>query len=252
MAQSAAKRTPLGIDAFWDKHTSDPPLRWKKWRVQYKLAQLAKENIILDTLLGPKPEMVDLLFEPIYEETIAGASAQSERERNARNAQQKMNWQNKCQRLIEIGIMCGDKPWPLADRKTVFLLYLSIGVEGRRILNCKNPHIIIDTLTTVDIWKIVEEAFIRPRNITFDRHVFLITKQLRGETVDHFYGKLKDSAENCDFEKKEETLIRNAFITNLMDPEFQKELLKQTVEPRQASELAINMELGMRNQHQMQ
>ena len=148
--------------------------------------------------------------------------------------------------------MCGDKPWSLADRKTVSLLYLSIGIEARRILNCKNPHIMIDTLTNVDFWKIVEEAFIRPRNITFDRHVFLITKQLRGETVEHFYGKLKELAENCDFENKEETLIRDVFITNLMDPEIQKELLKQTVEPPQALELAINMELGMRNQHQIQ
>ena len=37
-----------------------------------------------------------------------------------------------------------------------------------------------------------------------------------------------------------------------MDPEIQNELLKQTVDPRQALELAINMELGMRNQHQIQ
>ena len=91
MAQSANKRTPLGIDPSWDKPTPDPPLRWEKWRVQYKLALLAKENIILDTLLGPKPEMVELPLELIYEETIVGASAQSERERNALNAQQKMN-----------------------------------------------------------------------------------------------------------------------------------------------------------------
>ena len=140
----------------------------------------------------------------------------------------------------------------LADLKTVSLLYLSIGIEGRRILNYKNPHIMIDTLPTVDFWRIVEEAFIRPRNITFDRHVFLITKQLRGETVEHFYGKLKELAENRDFENKEETLIRDVFITNLMDPEIQKELLKQTVEPRQALELAINIELGMRSQHQVQ
>ena len=252
MAQSAAKRTPLGIDAFWDKPTPDPLLRWEKWRVQYKLALLAKENIILDTLLGPKPEMVDLPLEPIYEETIVGSSAQLERERNARNAQQKMNWQNKCQRLIEVGIMCGDKLWPLADRKRVSLLYLSIGVEGRRILNCKNPLIKIDTLTTVEFWKIVEEAIIRPRNIAFDRHVLLIMKRLRGEKVEHFYGKLKELAENCDFENKEETLIRDVFITNLIDTEIQKELLEQTIEPGQTLELAINMELGMRNQQQIQ
>ena len=49
--------------------------------MQYKLALLAEENIILDTLLGPKPEMVELPLEPIYEEIIVGASAQSERER---------------------------------------------------------------------------------------------------------------------------------------------------------------------------
>ena len=81
MAKPATKRTPLGIDPFWDKPTPDPPLHWEKWRVQYKLAMLAKENIILDTLLGPKPEMEELSPEPIYEETIVGASAQSERER---------------------------------------------------------------------------------------------------------------------------------------------------------------------------
>ena len=79
MAQSAKRRTPLGIDDFWDKPTADPPLRWEKWRVQYKLALLAKENTILDTLLGPKPEMVDLPLEPIYEEAIVGSSAQWER-----------------------------------------------------------------------------------------------------------------------------------------------------------------------------
>ena len=100
-------------------------------------------------------------------------------------------------------------------------------------------------------WWIVEGAFIRPRNIKFDRHVFLLTKHLRGETVEHFYDKLKELAENCDFENKEETLIRDVFITNLIDPAIQKEL-KQTVELRQALELAINMELGMRNQHQIQ
>ena len=140
MAKSVNKRTPLGIDAFREKATPDPPLCWKKQRVQYKLVLLAKENIILDTLLGPKPEMVDLPFEPIYEETVVGSSAQSEREKNACNAQQKMNWQNKCPRSIKIGIMCQDKPWPLTDRKTVSLPYLSIGVEGRRILNCKKSH----------------------------------------------------------------------------------------------------------------
>ena len=78
--------------------------------MQAKLNLLAKENITLDTLLEPKPETAQLPLEPIYEDTITGSSAQSERERLARNAQSKMNWENRCQRQLEIGVMCGDKP----------------------------------------------------------------------------------------------------------------------------------------------
>ena len=92
MAQSAAqKRIPLGIEPFWDKPSVDPPLKWEKWQTQAKLALLAKENITIDTLLEPKPETVQRPLEPIYEVTITGSSAQSERERLARNAQSKMN-----------------------------------------------------------------------------------------------------------------------------------------------------------------
>ena len=81
MVQSAAqKRTPLGIEPFWDKPSVDPPLKWEKWQMQAKLALLAKENITLATLLEPKPESVQLPLEPIYEDTITGSSAQSERE----------------------------------------------------------------------------------------------------------------------------------------------------------------------------
>ena len=54
-----------------------------------------------------------------------------------------------------------------------------------KILKCKNPQIMIDALSTAELWKL-EDTFIRPQNIDFDRHVFLITKQARGETVDHF------------------------------------------------------------------
>ena len=45
------------------------------------MALLAKENIIFDTLLGRKPEMVELPLESIYEQKIVGSSAQSEREK---------------------------------------------------------------------------------------------------------------------------------------------------------------------------
>ena len=45
--------------------------------------------------------------------------------------------------------MCGDKPWNQADRKTLSVIYLSLGTEGKRIVN---PHLKMDTLTTVELW----------------------------------------------------------------------------------------------------
>ena len=81
--------------------------------------------------------------------------------------------------------------------------------------------------------------------------VFLITKQFRGKIVQRFYGKLKKFAEDGNSANKEETLIRDVFITNLIDPEILKEFLKQTVDPRQALELAINMEIRVRNHYQI-
>ena len=116
----------------------------------------------------------------------------------------------------------------------------------------KNSHIMIDRLSTAEMWKIVEAAFIRTRNISFDRQDFLITEEFQGQTVKRFYGKFKELTEICDFENKEETLLRDVFITNLIDPKFKKELLELTAEPRQALEPAINMELGIQIQHQIQ
>ena len=56
--QATQKRTPLGIEPFWEKPSADPPLKWEKWQMQAKLALLAKEDIALDTLLEPKPGTV--------------------------------------------------------------------------------------------------------------------------------------------------------------------------------------------------
>ena len=122
----------------------------------------------------------------------------------------------------------------------------------KKDLDLQKSNIRTDTLSTAEFWKIGEAIFIRIENITFNRHVFLIAKHLRVETVKHCYGKFKKLAENFDFEKKKETLIRDFFITNLIDPEIQIELFKQTVQPRQTLELAINMEIGMQNQSQIQ
>ena len=80
----------------------------------------------------------------------------------------------------------------------------------------------------------MEIAFIRPRNITFDCYVFFSRKQKKGEMVEQFYSILKELAENCHLENREEVIIRDIFITNMLDDDIQRELLRDTVDPERA------------------
>ena len=246
MSQSAreSRKTPLSIEPFWERPTSDPPIRWEKWRIQVKLAILARENITIDTLLQPKPTTVRLAVEPKYEMPIEDTTDEAERERRIRNNQLKLQWELKCQKITEAGMLCGERPWNLCDQKCVSLLYLSIGTEGRRLLTQKFPHDNIYHLTTPKLWEMMEIAFIRPRNIdtiSFDRYLFFSRKQKKGETVEQFYSILKELAEICDFENREEAIIRDIFITNMLDDDIQRELLRDTVEP---DCIAVDMEMG--------
>ena len=174
MAQSAreSRKTPLSIEPFWERPTSDPPIRWEKWRIQVKLAILARENVTLDTLLQRKPTTVRPPAEPKYEMAIEDATDDTERDRQIRNSQLKLQGDLKCQKLMEAGVLCGERPWNICDQKCVSLLYLSIETEGRRLLTQKFPHDNIYDLTAPKLWEMMEIAFIRPRNITFDRYVF--------------------------------------------------------------------------------
>ena len=253
MAQSGreSRKTPLAIEPFLERPTSDPPIRWEKWWIQLKLALLARENITLDTLLQPKPTMVRLSAEPKYEMPIEDATHEPERDRQIRNSQLNLQWELKCQKISEAGVLCGDRPWHLCDQQCVSLLYLSIGTEGRRLLTQKFPHDNFYDLTTLKLWKMLEIAFIRPRNITFDRYVFFSWKQKKGETVEQFYSILKELAENCDFENREEVIIRDVFMTNMLDDDIQRELLRDTVDPERAVSIAVNMEMSHQYQQRI-
>ena len=100
MAQSTreSRKTPLSIEPIWERPTSDAPIRCEKWRTQVKIAIFAHENITLDTILQPKPTMVRLSAEPKYEMAIEDATEETERDRQIRNSQLKLQWDLKFQK----------------------------------------------------------------------------------------------------------------------------------------------------------
>ena len=82
MAQSAADsgKTPLHIDAFWERPTVTPPLSWDKWTQQWKLALLAKEGIQIETLMIGPPSAVTYPQETTYEEPVENHTQAKERD----------------------------------------------------------------------------------------------------------------------------------------------------------------------------
>ena len=215
MAQSAVKgRALLGIEP--GKPTLEPPLRWERWQIRLKLAVLAKEGISIDTLRKDPRDKVTLPPEPISEDNVENSRSQSERDRKTRNEQLKNAWQNRCQKIELVGILCGDKPWKYCDNKAVSLTHLSLGMEGRRIFGSQEPTIQIVRETTKDLWESLEQVFTKQRKIIFDRYTFLTRKQLKGEPVEKFYGCLRELSLNCDLGSHEESIIRDVFIASKM------------------------------------
>ena len=227
------------------------PLRWEYWRTQLKHAILALEGIEVDLLLADPPVNVLLPPEPAYEDAVDKPTAQSERDGRTRNEQAKTAWKNQCQRIEVVGILCGDKPWKLCDRKASSLMYLSLGMEGRRVFNSKNSTVNLEAISTKNLWDVLNTTFIRIHNITFDRYLFLTRKQQKGEPIEKFYGHLKELSENCDLGEKGDTIIRDVFIANMQNEDIQKELLKERVDPDKTLAIAINIEMGTLNQLKM-
>ena len=128
---------------------------------------------------------------------------------------------------------------------------MSLGTECRRVFNSKNSTTNLDENSTRNLWDILNKAFIRVHNITFDRYLFLTRKQQKGEAIEKFYGHLEELFENCDLGEKGDTITRDVFIANMQNEDIQKELLKETGEPNKALAMAINIAMGTLNQLKM-
>ena len=170
-----------------------------------------------------------------------------ERERLTRYNQAIAKWKNECNQIDRIGVLFDDKPWDTADRKAKSLIYLSLGIEGRKMHARKFPHTNVENKTTQKIWEELEVTFIRPRNVTFDRYLLLTRKQQRGETMEQFHSALRALTEHCQLAHLEDELLRDIFTANMIDHEIQKKLLKMTFTTEKALELAVSIELGIRS-----
>ena len=94
----------------------------------------------------------------------------------------------------------------------------------------------------------LEQTFIHPTNVAFDRYLLLTRKQHRGERMEQFQSALRSLAEHCQLADLEDELLRDIFTANMIDQETQKELLKTTLTPEKDLEVAVSIKLGIRSQ----
>ena len=95
----------------------------------------------------------------------------------------------------------------------------------------KHPLFLIEKDSMEELWRLMEESFIKTTNKIYDRFVFFSSKQQKGES------------EKCILGVGETKLIRDTFFLNMLDIDTQKELPTDTVSPTKALEIAIHIEM---------
>ena len=116
MAQPAGSaKNPLKINSFLEKALAEPPLEWSKWVALVELAVFAKDGIEIRNL-REKPE-ITLPTEPILEVEIHGETNAQRRNRDVRNQEKNVNWENSCQKARGKGVMCNSVNWDEADAR---------------------------------------------------------------------------------------------------------------------------------------
>ena len=81
------------------------------------MAPAAKTNIEIDDLLREKPTTVIYPPEPVEEQPVHNPTQTMERERLTRYNQAVAKWKNDCNIIDRIGVLCGNKPWDIVDKK---------------------------------------------------------------------------------------------------------------------------------------
>ena len=74
----------------------------------------------------------------------------------------------------------------VAERKSVSVLFLSLGTAARKTFSDKYPPAKIAEITLEDLLKNCKDTFDTKRNRTLDRFRFLSRKQMASETLEQF------------------------------------------------------------------
>ena len=116
----------------------------------------------------------------------------------------------------------------------------------------KNPRVKILAITFSEFWTLLDAAFNKPPNTTFERYKLLNRKQKDRESYEQFWGALTDLASTCNIKESEEAeWIRDIFICNMKNRDTQRKLLSATISPSEALNQALIVKKGYFNHQKL-
>ena len=167
MAQPAGfLKNPLKINPFWEKASVEPPLEWSKWAAIMETAIFAKDGIEVRKLLRARPALVEPP-EPVYEIEITGETDAQRKNREIRNQEKSVSWENHVIKAREKGVLCNSFRWEEADAKVRIYIFLCLGAEGQRQIQQKRSYLELHTVSSQELMTTLEVIFVTTRIIAF-------------------------------------------------------------------------------------
>ena len=169
MAQSAGySKNPLIINPFWERASAESPLEWSKWAAILEMAVFAKDGIEIRNLLRARPTLVEPA-EPVYELEITGETEAQRINREVRNQEKRVGWENHVIKAREKGVLCNSYRWDEADARVRSYVFLCLGAEGQRQVQQKRPSLVLNNVTTQELMTTLEDIFVTNRIVAFER-----------------------------------------------------------------------------------
>ena len=143
-------KNPLNINPFWEKASFEPPLEWSKWAANVEMAIFAKDGIEVRNLSRARPTLFEP-SEPVYEVEITGETDAQRKNREVKNPEKRVGWENHVIKAREKGVLCNSFRWDEADAKVRSYLFLCLRAEGQRQIQQKRPNLKSNNVSTQEL-----------------------------------------------------------------------------------------------------
>ena len=154
----------------------------------------AKDGVEIRSPLRTRPQLVEP-SEPAYEVEITGETEAQRKNREVRNQEKRVGWENLVIKGREKRVLCNSFRWDEADPKVRRYLCLCLGADEQRQIQQKRPNMQLHTVSTQQFMTVLEDIFVTTRIIAFERYNFVFRKQKKAESLEQNYADLASRAD---------------------------------------------------------